>query len=368
MRNRKKPFEAMKTALFALLGFFVNAEGFAQSGSGKLEEAVSTDRYQPVGLTFTRSGRMFVSFPKWSDVYQYGVVEVMKDGSRRPFPNEEWNRWDANAPRDHFISAQAVVVDADDNLWILDPANPNLGKAIPAGVKLLKVDSKTNQVAQTYRFEDLPLDKAALNDVQVDARRQVAYLSDPGRAAIVVLDLKTGKSRTLLEKHSSTRADSSFVLTIDGKAVRDQSGKPFSSHVNGIALTADGTYLYFRPITQPRLFRIPTEMLRNANLSPAEVGGQVEALGLVGVSHGMLADAAGNVYLGDSQDKTIRRYTPSGKLETLVTDARLLWPDSFAVGPDGFLYVTAAQYHRLPKWNGGENKVTLPFWVFKVKL
>ncbi len=358
----------MKKVLFALGGFLLNVLTFAQSQPRKLEEAVSTDRYQPVGLAISRSGRMFVSFPKWSDVYQYGVVEVGKDGTRRPFPDEEWNRQDPSAPHDHFISAQALFIDGEDFLWILDPANPALGKTIPAGVKLLKVDLKTNQVAQTYRFEELPLDKTALNDVQVDARRQVAYLSDPGRAAIVVLDLKTGKSRTLLEKHSSTRADSSFVLTIDGKAVRDGSGKPFNSHVNGIALTDDGAYLYFRPITQPRLFRIPTEALRNANFSPAQVGGQVETLGLVGVSHGMLADAAGNVYLGDSQDKAIRRYTPSGKLETLVTDARLLWPDSFAVGRDGFLYITAAQYHRLPKWNGGENKVTLPFWIFKVRL
>lgn len=358
----------MKKRLFFVYLLATSVLVNAQTGARRLEEAVSTDRYQPVGLTFTRSGRMFVTFPKWSDTYQYGVVEVLKDGTRRPFPNEAWNHWNPSAPRDHFISAQAVVVDADDNLWILDPANPNLGKAIPAGVKLLKVDAKTNQVVQTYRFEDLPLDKAGLNDVQVDARRQVAYLTDPNRAALVVLDLKTGKSRTLLEKHSSTLADSSFVLTIDGKAVRDQSGKPFSSNVNGLALTADGTYLYFRPITQPRLFRIPTSVLRDPRLTPAQVGEQVEALGLVGVSHGMIADTAGNVYLGDSGDKTIRRYTPSGKLETLVTDPRLLWPDSFAVGPDGYLYVTAAQYHRLPKWNGGENRVTLPFWVFRVKL
>lgn len=364
----KLRFNGLQPLFFVLALLGVNRSGFAQSSKSRLEEAVSTDRYQPVGLAISRTGRMFVSFPRWSDVYEHGVVEVLPNGTRRPFPDAEWNRWDITAPREHFISAQALFIDGADGLWILDLSNPSSGKPIPAGIKLLKVNLTTNQVERIYRFEDLPLNKAGLNDVQVDARRQIAYLSDPGRAAIVVLDLKTGKSRTVLEKHSSTRADSSFVLTIDGQAVRDQLGKPFSSNVNGIALTADGAYLYYRPITQSRLFRIPTSALWNAKLSPALVAEKVETLGLVGVSHGMIADAAGNIYMGDSGDKVIRRYTPSGQLETLVQDERLLWPDSFAVGPDGYLYVTAAQHHRLPRYNQGQSKVQTPFWVFKLKL
>jgi sugar lactone lactonase YvrE len=82
----------------------------------------------------------------------------------------------------------------------------------------------------------------------------------------------------------------------------------------------------------------------------------------------MIADRAGNVYMGDSQDKVIRRYTPSGNLKTIAQDERLLWPDSFSVGPDGYLYVTAAQHHLLPRYNQGQSKAQVPFWVFKVKL
>jgi hypothetical protein len=258
--------------------------GFAQSGKRQLQEAVSTDHYQPVGLAISKTGRMFVSFPRWSDAYEFGVVEVLPDGTRRPNPDAEWNWWDTNAPRDHFISAHALFIDGADVLWILDLSNPSARKSIPEGIKLLRVNPTTNRVERIYRFEDLPLNKAGLNDVQVDARRQIAYLSDPGRAAIVVLDLKTGKSRTVLERHPATVADSAFVLTIDGKAVRDGSGKPFGSIVYGIALTTDGNYLYFRPITQSRLFRIPTSALWKAKLSPALVAQKVETLSIVGVS------------------------------------------------------------------------------------
>jgi len=357
-----------KSLLLLLIGCVVMSALFAQSDGRVLEQVHSFGRYQPVGLAISKSGRMFVSFPHWTDQYQYGLVEVTADGQRRPYPDADWNRWDTTAPRQHFISLQALFIDDDDILWALDPANPNLGKPKPAGVKLLRIDLSTNRVTTVYRFDDLPLTQAGLNDIQVDSRRQVAYLSDPSRACLVVLDLKTGKSRSLLQKHPSTTADPNVVMTIDGKEVRDQSGKPFSSNVNGIALTPDFTYLYYRPITKKRLFRIQTRFLTDSTLTPDQVAAGVEDLGDAGFSHGMIADRAGNVYMGDSPAKTIRRYTPVGKLEPLVTDERLRWPDSYAVGRDGYLYVTVAQYERLPKFNSGQNKVNYPFWVYRVKL
>jgi sugar lactone lactonase YvrE len=333
----------------------------------QLLEVAQFGRYQPVGLAISRTGRTFVSFPRWTNAYQYGLAELLPDGTRRPYPDEAWNRWDTLRPRETFVSLQALFIDEADVLWALDPANPNFGKSIPAGVKLLKIDLKTNRVERVYRFEDLPLGQTSLNDVQVDARRQVAYLSDPGRAALVVLDLKTGKSRTLLQRHASTTADPNYVLRIDGREVRDASGKAFSSPVNGIALTPE--YLYFRPITQTNLFRIPTAVLRDAALTPEQVAAQVETVGEAGIAHGMLADRAGNVYAGDSEKKTLYRYIADQKsFETLVQDERLLWPDSFAIGPDGYLYVTAAQYQRLPKFNGGQDRVEYPFRLYKIKL
>ncbi len=207
-----------------------------------------------------------------------------------------------------------------------------------------------------------------MNDVRIDTRRQVAYLSDPGRAALVVLDLKTGRSRSVLENDRSTRADPAFKLTIDGKIVQDDKGNAFSSNVNGIALTNDFRYLYYRPITQTKLFRIATEYLNNPALSAAEVASHVEEIAETGVSHGMIADAKGNVYLTDSPAKAVRYFTPGGQLKTLVQDSRLLWPDTFAIGTDGYLYLTAAQIHRTKRYNNGQDKVDYPFRLYRMKL
>lgn len=364
----------MKNSLLSLL--MTTAFGsvaFAQTDP-KLIEVAEFGRYQPVGLAVSQDGapsestpgRIFVTFPKRKE-YQYGLAEIV-NGQRKPYPNAELNQWDSLKPRDRFINVQALFVDQTNTLWVLDPANPDDGPPLIAGIKLMRINLKTNQVEKVYRFEDLPREQTGLNDVRVDTQRKVAYLSDPKRSAIVVLDLTSGKSRTLLEKHKSTMAEPGFKLIIEGKEVKDQTGKSFSSNVNGIALTHDFRYLYYRAINQTKLYRIATDLLVNPALTPQQVAAGVELMGETGISHGMIADKTGNVYLTDSPNKAIRRVTLDNKLETLVRDDRLIWPDSFGIGPDNYLYVTAAQINRTPKNNDGKDKVSYPFKLFKIKL
>lgn len=347
--------------------FFLLVNSLLTLAQSKLETVAEFGKHQPIGLGVSQENRIFVTFPKNPTNYDYGLAEIIK-GKRFPYPNAEWNQWDSLKPQSRFINVQALFVDQTNMLWVLDPASPAGQKAITDGIKLVKINLATNQVEKIYRFEDLPRERTALNDVQVDSKQQVAYLSDPGRGALVVLDLRSGKSRTVLENDPSTKADPNFVLTIDGKEVRDNKGNPFKSNVNGIALTYDYKYLYFRPITQTNLFRIATSYLINSALSPTELAAYVEVMDETGVSHGMLADKLGNVYLTDSPDKAIRYFTPKRELKMLVQDNRLLWPDSFGIGSDGYLYVTAAQLHRGKRYNNGEDKVEYPFRLYRVKL
>src|SRR5688572_25007848 len=58
---------------------------------GAIEEVIAFERFQPTGIAVSKSGRIFVNFPKWSDDYQFAVVEVLKDGTVKPFPDENWN-------------------------------------------------------------------------------------------------------------------------------------------------------------------------------------------------------------------------------------------------------------------------------------
>jgi len=69
----------------------------------------------------------------------------------------------------------------------------------------LKINLNTNKVARVYCFEDLLHEKIELNDVRIDNRYQLAYLSEPKTASVIVFDWKTGKSRMVSKEDKSTK-------------------------------------------------------------------------------------------------------------------------------------------------------------------
>lgn len=340
--------------------------------SEALQEAASFGKYRAIGVSVNAANRLFVSFPRQNTDYQYGLTEIV-NGERVPYPNDEWNK--DGDEQNHFVSVQDLYVDAHDFLWVLDskPAPSgsifgDKGDAKQGHFKLLKINTKTDLVEQIYTFDDLDKAKSGLNDVRVDVEKNKAYLSDPGQAALVVLDLETGKTRTVLQKTVFTLADPSLVLAYGGVEMRNKEGKPFLSHVNGIALTHDFNYFYFKPINQTHLYRIETKYLADEGRSEKELASKVTDMGEVGVTHGLIADQKGNIFLTTSLDYSIKYLSPDGKLHTLVQDSRLLWPDSFGIGTDGFLYFSCAQLPQDPAWSNGKDRTELPYRVFKVKL
>ena len=92
-----------------------------------------------------------MNFARWGDDIPFTVAEIVK-GKAVAYPNEQINDWpgrklpnpnaftDANANQTHFVSAQSVVVDPDDRLWVLDTGAPKLKNIVPEGPKLVAID------------------------------------------------------------------------------------------------------------------------------------------------------------------------------------------------------------------------------------
>jgi sugar lactone lactonase YvrE len=342
----------------------VSAASYGQAPlhSDSLIRVASFGKSMAIGLSVTSDNRVFVSFPNHNGDGSLALAEE-KNGHIYPYPNRTWNA-KKGSYNVHFLRVQDLYVDANDNLWVLDskPDSRQGGK-----FKLVKVNTRTNKVAKAYLFEGLDKSRSALNDVRIDLKRNLAYLSDPGQAAIVVLNLASGKTRTVLGNTSFTLADP-IVLKYAGIEMKNENGKPFSSNVNGIALTHDFKYLYFKPINKEDLYRISTAYLAESALPEKELESKVEDMGKVGITHGLIADKAGNIYLSTSEDYSISYLSPDGKLHTLVRDRRILWPDSMGIGSDGYLYFSCSQLQLLPEWNNGVDKTEYPYRIFKVRL
>ncbi|HKP92618.1 MAG TPA: L-dopachrome tautomerase-related protein, partial [Chthoniobacterales bacterium] len=186
------------------------------AGTATLELVASLPEHQLTGIAVSKTGRIFVNFPDWSDDHTFSVAEIV-DGKPRPYPNEAWNER-TGAPEKHFICVQSVYVDESDSLWILDPAAPKMKEIVKGGPKLVKIDLVKNEVAQTISFrETVAPQKSYLNDVRVDTKTQTAYITDSGLGAIVVVDLATGKARRVLEDDDSTKAEKDFKLQVGGR-------------------------------------------------------------------------------------------------------------------------------------------------------
>lgn len=328
---------------------------------------------QMVGVAVVPGGKIFAVFPRWDYNPPVPVGVVGPNSTLTPYPNASWCTWNdsvRNEPQKHWICPQSVFADAQGSLWVLDPAAPGLKFIVPGGPKLVKTDPKTGAVLQNISF---PLDVAPLNsylnDVRIDLEHNYAYLTESGVGALVVVDLKTGKPRRLLSKHPSMLMVKGFVTKAQGHALFDPLGKPAKFNVDGIALSTDNQYLYYRALSGHQLFRIKTAALRDAALTDAQLATQIENLGEAPASDGMELDSQNNLYLTGFENGEILRRTPAGKMETVVKEARLEWPDTFAWDPDGqHIYFATSGIHKVPYWNKGVGQPREPFTIYRMAL
>jgi sugar lactone lactonase YvrE len=349
---------------FALAVCLLN---FAIASGAELQEVASFPDKQITGVgVSTKSGRIFVNFPYWSDDHSISVAEIV-NGQTKAFPNEAWNG--PGPAGSHFVCVQSVVVDDQENLWVLDPAAPKMQEIVKGGPKLVKIDLATNQVVQTIPFgEDVAPNKSYLNDVRIDTRKNTAFITESGQGAIIVVDLKSGKARRLLDGHASTQPEKNVKLVVDGKELIDQQKKtPPQIASDGIAFDVKNGYLYYHALTGHTLYRIKTSFLTDEKLGAKDLESKAENVGQTPAPDGMLEAPDGSVYLTDIEGGAVVRWDPISKhAEPVIADRRLLWPDSLSWGPNAEIYVTASQIENMPRFNNGKSTRTEPYKLWKI--
>ena len=357
----------------ACLCSMVSAESPSkQPGAQARLQQVAEFDHQVTGVTVAKDGRIFVNFPRWTEDAPVSVAEVASDGSIRPYPDQTWNAW-RNAKRDemdpgrHFVCVQSVVADEQGNLWVLDPAAPAQSTLVPGGPKLVKIDLAGNAVKQVIAFDETAAPQGSyLNDVRFSSDGRLAYITDSGaRGALLVVDLASGKARRLLDGHPSTQPEKGVVIKTDGKPLRRPDGRGVEFAADGIALSPDGKYLYWQAIKGRTLYRIATSALADAALPAKSVEDKVEKVGENGPADGLLFDRQGRMYISAVEENAIK-VREDGKVSVLLQDSRLRWPDTFALGPDGAVYVTSSRIMDM-HWFKPENPPALKTTLFRIE-
>ncbi len=351
---------------------------------GQLEAVAFFNDAMPTGVTVSHKGRIFVNFPKWGDDVKFTVAEI-REHNIVAYPNETINETNQKDQSSTLVSVQSVVVDAADRLWILDTGSPLFKPTEFGGPKLVCIDLETDKVTKNILFsQDVALPTSYLNDVRFDLRRGkegMAFITDSsqnGPNGIIVVDLESGNSWRRLHDHPSTKAEDieTFLPIVEGRPFLEyqQNGEVkqgASMGTDGIAISSDGSRLYYCPLGSRKLYSIEIDSIVDPTIDEQKISNTVTYEGdRGGASDGLESDSEGYIYSTNYEHNAIlrRRVSEKGVWETIVHDPRLLWPDTLSLATNGYLYVTANQLHRQARYQKGHDLRRKPYTLFRIKI
>lgn len=319
------------------------------ANNSDLHTVATFDAQHPPGnIAITPSGRKFLSIHGFYGQKQK-IMELMPDGTTKPYPNEEW-AYNYNNGKG-FYGVLGINVSADGVLWMLDTSGPD-----HAG-RLVGWDTKSEQLDKIiYLAKPTITDKSFLNDLAVDNKNGYIYIADTAQgsqAAIIAVNLKTGAARRILQDSHYTRAEN-IDIVIEGRTMKI-GGQAARLGVNPITLEPNEDWLYFGSMSGTSVYRVATSAIINESLSSKELEGKVQRYGTKPISDGIIVDGGGNIYVTDITNGAIGVVKPSGDYQVLFKDERIVWPDGFSYGDDDKIYLTVNKLHRSPILNNGKD-------------
>ncbi|WP_175697888.1 L-dopachrome tautomerase-related protein [Burkholderia ambifaria] len=309
------------------------------------------------GIHFDARGAAYVSTPRFVAASTPATLSRLDTRSTTgparltPFPSMEGNAI-STAPAEHLRNVLGFYVDrTNDWLWALDMGFVAGESEAPAGAqKIVVFDLKSGRIVKRIGLDGVA-DRAGsfLNDIVVDERRRIAYVSDSGsrsapdnKVGLIVADFASGTARRVLDRHPDLQVEAAVKVVSHGAEVWP--GKPLLIGINGIALSPDGATLYWTVTTGTRVRSVPTAVLRRHGSADAQIAAAIRDLGAVGGNtDGMVTDSRGALYITDVTHNGIVKYEPRTKSMSLIaSDDGVRWPDTPALLPNGDLVFTSS--------------------------
>lgn len=316
----------------------------------------------PGNIAVSPAGRIFITLhpearPDWK------VVELVK-GAMRPWPSAAFQTG-LGEPR-AFRDVLSLRIDRQNRLWTLDTGVHGLHQP-----RLLAFDLDSGKVVHEFAF---PRSVAGLgshlNDFQVSPDGNWIYIADASffgkNPGLVVYDVGGRRAWRALEGDASVEPDY-FIPEVAGRRMELFGLIAIRPGVDSIALDRRGDWLYFAPVTDVNLHRIPSARLRDPALTSAQRAASVEIYAPKTMSDGLSIDDADTIYISDPEHSAIVELRADGSLQTLVRAPQLRWPDGFSFGPDGWLYVTCSSLQNVLGRPPSSIAEHAPYQVFRIR-
>jgi len=354
-------------------------QSFVQHTDSRLEiiASINLPNPDPSGIAVTKTGRVFLGFPRHADNHKQFALAELVNGKLVPFPNNDHVYPSQKPFKDWLVSPHGMTIDANGLLWILDDGKRSGIKEIPDGAaKVVALNIDTKKIVYSIPIgKDAMNNDSHLNDLRVDlthGQKGMVYIANSGfgeRYSLVVVDIAKGTSREVLLNHRSVSPESGFLGFLERKPlVYDPKKQRFPvGGADGIALSPDGKKVYWTAITGRKLYSLPADVLSDFNTSDDALQKAITFEGERPACDGLAEDAAGNFYFGSFEQLALVQRKTDGSFKTLINDDRLGWPDGLFYS-NGYLYVTLGQWNRLPGFNDNKDLREPPYLVGRIKV
>ncbi|WP_165852210.1 L-dopachrome tautomerase-related protein [Chryseobacterium pennae] len=354
---------------------FISNSVFAQT-QNKIEIVASFATERPGNIAVSEKGRVFITMSD-PTVSKFVVKEILSNGNLQNFPDSVW----ITKPQQYSIRGISRTIGiqvSKEILWVLDIGDNNSNpKQAP---KLIGWNINTKQLHKVFTLPDPVLHPSSfLQDFVIDEKHQTAIIADmslggliyPSVPAFVIIDLKTGYSRRVLENDQSFQPTDEDLL-INGRPLSHSypDGKIVNPRypLNPIAIDAEMKWVYFGALGGEKIYRISTESLAEENLNDSQLSQQIEFYATKPKSDGFKIDNKGQIYVTDVENNAIGISTPKGYSILVQDDFLISWPDGIAIHPKGYLYFTSNQLQNKPWWNNGKDDSKPPYYVLRFKI
>ena len=319
-------------------------------------EEVANLPLPPGNIAVSADGRVFISFhPEGRP--EYALAEIV-DGKAKPWPSKE--------AQSQFDTVLGIRIDRQGRLWTLDNANHGRGQPRLTGFNI-----ETGEEIHRLDFDKAVAPEGShLNDFQVHPNGSFVFIADASimglNPALLIADLRSNSVRRVLEGHESVMPEK-FIPVVQGRKMELFGVFAIRPGVDSIALNRRGTYLYFGAVTAQYMYRVSVRDLQNPALSNEAIAERVFKQLPKPESDGITIDNQEQIYISDPSNSAILRITRAHKLETLLQDDRIRWPDGFSFGPDGWLYYTCSALHQVLGRTDGQIEDAGPYQVYRFK-
>ncbi len=345
--------------------------GLFQLNTQAQEAEVFATTNQAVGnITFTNNGNLVYSHHPFFAPENRVMIMDVKTKESKPFPNKAWN-----TPRDtddnYLSNVLGIRNDENGIIWMLDMAQRN--NVTP---KIVGWNTKTNSLERIYYLPKSSVPEIAQpNDMVVDTKNGYFIIADEGignggdgsKAAFIIVNMKTGKTRRVLEGSRTTKPENTPTV-INGKHLA-VNGNDLLVGNDGITADKDFEYIYYGPLNGTKIYRIKTSDLVNETYTDADLDTKIETYSKKPNNGGMSIDMDGNIYLTALEKQSVAVVSAKDKsVKTIAKHKNMVWPDGVSYNHvDGYMYVSATQVNNGAVFNNGKDKSSTPFYIFRFK-